>query len=341
MNEQERILIVRLSALGDVIHALPLLNALRDHLPGAHIAWLVEPLGAQVLRGHPSLSELIEVPRGWLKRPSLVWNLRKQLRAAGFTVSFDPQGLTKSALPAWFSGASRRIGFSGKDGRELSPWLNNSLIEPARTHVVERNLELLQTLGLPPVNEPRFDIPVQDETLARVDGFVHDNKLEQGFAVINPGAGWPSKRWSLTRYAEVANHLLEKHDLPTVVTWAGADENSWAAEIVSTTKEKAAMAPPTTIPELAALLLRARICIGSDTGPLHLAAALGRPAIGLFGPMPAERNGLYGPKCVNLQQMQVQGSSRERRTASTESMEAISIKQVCNACDELLGTVED
>ncbi len=127
-----RILLVRLSAIGDVVHGLPVLCALRDALPRAFMAWVVEGRTAELLRGHRALDELIALPRGWLKSPREVLALRRRLRALRFDTTIDLQGLTKSAVAAWLSGAVRRIGFDGRDGRELSRWLNNVLVPPRR-----------------------------------------------------------------------------------------------------------------------------------------------------------------------------------------------------------------
>src|SRR5580698_93646 len=136
----DRILIVRLSAIGDVLHGLPVLCALRDALPHAHLAWVVEGRTADLLAGHPALDELIVVPRRWLKSPRAVLDLWRRLHGR-FDVSIDIQGLTKSAVAAWLSGAPVRIGLAAPAGRELSPWLNNHRVAPTATHVVDRNLE--------------------------------------------------------------------------------------------------------------------------------------------------------------------------------------------------------
>ena len=143
-----RILIVRLSAIGDVLHAVPTASALRRAFPDAFLGWIVEGRTGELLKGHPALDEVIVVPRGWLKSPMVVWNVRKQLRALRFDTTIDLQGLSKSAIAAWLTGASRRISYGGADARELSPWLNNELVEPQTEHVVTRALEMLKPLGI-------------------------------------------------------------------------------------------------------------------------------------------------------------------------------------------------
>jgi len=330
-----RILIVRLSAIGDVIHGLPVLCALRERFPQALLAWVAEERAAALLRGHKALDELIIVPRGWLKSPRVVWELRRRLRALRFDMTIDLQGLTKSAVAAWLSGCSRRIGFGDEKGRELSRWLNNRRVRTRRPHVVDCNLELLKPLGIesPPV---RFDVPENEADRAAAEAMIRQAGVEDGFGVINPGAGWPSKLWPTKRYAAVAGHLGRAWGLPTLVVWAGQQERAWAAEIAAGSDGHGRVAPPTSLTELAALVRRARLFVGSDTGPLHLAAAVGTPCVGLFGPMPAERNGPYGIGHIALQRVRFEGSSRRRRNAPREVMEAITIGQVCEACDRIL-----
>jgi heptosyltransferase I len=331
----QRILIVRLSAIGDVMHAVPVLNALRDALPGAFLAWVVEGRTADLLREHQALDELIALPRGWLKSPRTVLGLRRRLRSLRFDTTIDLQGLSKSAIAAWLSGARRRIGLAGRDGREISRWLNNELVAPTRTHITERSLELLAPLG---ITRPvvRFDLAESPADAVFARKILGSQQVLAPFAVINPGASWPSKRWPAKRLAAVARHLGQSRGLKSLVVWAGDEERGWAEQIVAGSTEYATIAPATTLCELAAIVRRASIFVGSDTGPLHLAAALGTPCVGLFGPMPAERNGPYGPQHVSVQKIRLTGTSRERRTAGPESMEAISVDHVTEACDQIL-----
>jgi lipopolysaccharide heptosyltransferase I len=330
-----RILITRLSAVGDVLHGLPVLNALRQALPAAFLAWVVEERAAAVLRGHAAVDELIVVPRGFLKSPRQVWQLRRRLHALRFDTSLDLQGLSKSAIVAWLSGATRRIGFGDEKGREISRWLNNHRVRTTARHIIDCNLELLRPLGIENP-EVRFEIPETPSDRACAEGIVAENAPGGRFAVINPGAGWPSKLWPVGRYAAVAEHLGRVEGLPTLVVWGSRQEQTWAAQIVAGSGGQARLAPPTTLGQLAAVCRRARLFVGSDTGPLHLAAAVGTPCVGLYGPMPAERNGPYGPRHVALQERQFHGTSRQRRTAPAALMEAIGVERVCAACAQIL-----
>jgi heptosyltransferase-1 len=329
-----RILIVRLSAIGDAIQTMPVACALRERFPSAFLAWAVESRAAALLRGHEALDELIELPRGWLKSPGGVWRLRRRLHDLHFDTAIDVQSLTKSAILAWLSGAKRRIGFGNPGGRELSKWFNNERVDPKATHVVDRYLELLRPLGIeaPMV---RFQVPEREADRAAAEGMIRQLGIDAGFAIVNPGAGWPSKLWPTERYAAVARHLDNAWHLPTLVVWAGQAERRMAEQIAAA-GAMVCIAPPTTLPELAALARRAKLFIGSDTGPLHLAAAVGAPCVGLYGPWPAERHGPHGQQHVALQKMFVEGSARARRNAPAIYMESITTEMVCEACDKML-----
>jgi heptosyltransferase I len=337
-----RILIVRLSAIGDVIQSMPIACALRERFPEAFLAWAVESHAGQLLQGHEALDEVITLPRGWLKSPGGVWRLRRRLRDLRFDVAVEAQGLTKAAILAWISGAPRRIGFGRPWGRELSRWFNTETVNTPGPHIVERNLQLLRPLG---IESPaaRFMVPehLRDrQTAERIIGHCETASgcscSTRPFAMINAGAGWPSKLWPAERFAAVAAHLGTVWNLRTLVVWAGEAEMNIARQIVAGSERHAQLAPKTTLVELAALARRAKVFIGSDTGPLHLAAAVGTTCVGLYGPWPSDVHGPFGPQHIALQKARFTGSTRQRRAAPAELMEAITVADVCQACDTIL-----
>ncbi len=338
-----RFLIVRMSAIGDVIHGLPVLTSLRAAWPQAFIAWVVEGRAAELLAGHAALDIVVSIKRGWLKHPASVLDLRRRLRALDVDIAIDLQGLTKSAVAARLSGARQRIGFAGPDGREISPWLNNSRVLPTATHVIDRNLELLRPLGIHAgpagSRDPAelFNLPESAEPAAAATDILYAGQLLPNFALVNPGAGWPSKLWPPDRFAAVAEYLGRRHGFSSLVVWAGEKERDWAVEIVNQAGGHARIAPQTTLRELGALARRATLLVSADTGPLHLAVAVGTPSVGLFGPMPAERNGPYGTRHIAVQKVSLRGSSRSRRAADNASMLAIGVDDVTAACDMLLA----
>ena len=329
-----RILIVKLSAIGDVIHGIPVLNALRDHYPNAHLSWVVEGRTAELLAGHPSLDRLITAPRKWLKNPRAVWRLRNQLHESAPQIAIDLQGLARSGIVSWLSGARTRISFAGRDGREFSRIWHTASVQPKAKHVIDRNLELLKPLGI--VNPVvRFDFPRQTEICQTIDNHLRNVPFDR-FAVINPGAGWPTKLWEMERFGKVAGYLGKTHGLRSLVVWAGPQEQAWAQEIVDQSSGFAQLAPPTSLCELAEVIRRSVLFVGSDTGPLHLAVAVGTPSIGIFGPVSAQRNGPYGTDHIALQNELVTGPSRKRRHGNNDAMRTVTVEDVTAACAELL-----
>ncbi len=332
-----KILMVRLSAIGDTVHGLPVLNALRDRYSTARIAWVAESVPATILAGHPALDELITVTKGWLSSPTEVMKLRRRVREFGPDIALDLQSLTKSALIAWMSGARRRLAFDRPDGREASLWLNTTLTKGTRPHVVDRYLELLSQLGIERPSA-RFEIPRDSQAEAFAESCLQQYLGQQEFIVLNQGASWTSKLWPCERFARLARWLGDQKGIPTLISWAGHHEAARAQEIVANSGGHARQAPRMTLPQLASICRRARMFVSSDTGPLHLAAAVGTPCIGLFGPTRGERNGPYGPAHIVLQAPRTMYANRRQRKTSDIAMRQIPVESVIEACESLLAT---
>ncbi|MEM8864297.1 MAG: glycosyltransferase family 9 protein [Planctomycetota bacterium] len=342
----ERLLIVRLTAVGDVIHGMPVLCALRDRFPDAHISWVVEGRSAELLRGHRALNEVIQAPRRWYRSPSAILRLRRELLARQFDTTVDLQCLTKSAFVAWLTGAKRRLGVGGTDGREFSKQLNNVLTDVNADHVVHHYLGICKPLGIElagadrrPVgfDGVRFDVELHDADAAFAQQTVDTLGLESGrFAILNPGAGWASKLWPAERYGQIAQRLASDHGLKSLALWGGGDEKPLAETIVQQSAGAAVLAPPTSLPELGALCRHARMFLGSDTGPMHLSVAVGTPTVSLHGASDARWCGAYGPGNRTIQAKFADGSYGERRRAGNEAMQAITVERVAKECGELL-----
>jgi heptosyltransferase-1 len=312
---RHRIGIVKLSAFGDVVHALPVARALRRAFPGAHVSWMVEARESGILQGHPDLDAVIPVdsrrwrrligqPRGAREALGELDGLRARLRAARFDVALDLQGLIKSGVLIALTRAPVRIGFSRARCREsLSALFTNRHITPPPTavHVVEQYLALLEPLGITGVR-PEFHVPMDPAADRRADEFTRAHGIARGtrLVALNPGAARESKRWPAVHVRAVAERLASEADARVLLLW-GPDEAPLAREIASGLSAPPLLAPPTDLRELASLLRRCALMISGDTGPLHLAAALGTPCLGLFGPTRAERNGPYGAHCRALQ----------------------------------------
>ncbi len=294
-----RILLVRLSAIGDCIHALPVLEALKDRWPDAFVGWAIQGSGYALLRGHPKVDRFHLFLRG-KNKPSLSTRLkdfrafRRELKAERYDVVLDLQGLTKSAVVGRLSGAPRRIGFAPPQGREISRFFYTEQVScpPGAHHVVEKNLALLGPLGLATAG-PRFSFPSWERESKVVDTFLARHQLSPGeFTIVNPGTTWETKRWLEDKFAELASRLVKR--LPVVVPWGDSKEKAQAETIVGRVGQGAILAPPTTLPELGVLIARSRLFIGNDTGPMHLAAGLGIPTLAVFGATDPVRNGPYG-----------------------------------------------
>ena len=311
-----RIAIIKLSSLGDVLHALPVARALRRALPGAHLTWVVEAREYAILRDHPDLDAVVPVdtrlwrrlvwrPSGAREVLSKVGRLRERIRRASFDVAIDLQGLLKSGLLTAYTGAPVRIGFSAGRCRERwnALFTNRHVTPPlSARHVVEQYLALLAPLGIDP-GPVEFHVPVPAAAERRMEELLVKEGVKPGdrLVAINPGAGRANKRWPVARFSALAERLASEAGARLLLLW-GPDEAFMARDIaLALPGHSALLAPPTDLGELTALLKRCRLMIANDTGPLHLAAALGTPALGLFGPTSAERNGPYGPRCRGLQ----------------------------------------
>jgi len=304
-----RIAILKLSALGDVIHALPVAHALRHRFPDARILWIVEARESLLLKDHPDLDEVIAVDtRKWRRR---LWSpggarevgteLRRsirRLRDERFDVAIDLQGLIKSGILTALTGAPFRIGFGSRRCREaLNACFTNVRVvpPPSRIHVVDQYLALLEPLGVR-APRPRFHLPSSPEAEQRIEEFFADHgiKSRDRLVALNPGAGRPGKRWPLSHFRALAERLSVDAGARIVLLW-GPDEEALVREIADGLTVRPILGPRMSLTELAVLLRRCALMVGSDTGPLHLAAALGRPTLGLYGPTSGRRNGPYGP----------------------------------------------
>ncbi len=328
--------IVKLSALGDVVHALPVATALRAARSDARITWLVEARQAPVLRGHPAIDDVAVVDtRRWRRArepQSLsvavreIRALRRGLRARRFDVAIDAQGNLKSGILTAMTGAPLRVGFAAARCRERANALftNRRVMPPASArHVVDQYLALLAPLGVTPPSRGQFHLPWNAAAEAAVDAAfaAAAAKPRDRLVVLNPGAARPQKRWDPARFRELAMRIRRDGLGRVLVLW-GPEERGMAHAIAD--GDAAVLAPPTDLDGLVAVLRRASVLVTADTGPLHVAAALGVSCVGLFGPTSAVRNGPYGTGHRTLQ-------------APDGRMTSIDVANVRHAVTEILG----
>ncbi len=291
-----RILIVKLSAVGDVVHTLPALAALRSAHPGAHIAWAVHPGPANLLQGHPQLDEVMVLPRRpWGPKSPPRRELMALLRAEGrrWDVAVDFQGLTKSGLVAWLSGARRRIGFAGAASREINRVFMTERVACREQQVIRMNLELAAPLGAA-TGEARAVLHTTESDDAHIAAWAAAEGVSgRGFVVLDPFAGWKTKLWETPKWVTVARRAQGELGLRPLVFY-GPGERDHALALAGAMREHNSdpvVAPNTTLREYVALLrAHAGAMVGADTGPMHLAAALGIPTVALFGPSDSRRN---------------------------------------------------
>lgn len=329
-----RLLIVRLGSLGDVVHAIPVAAALRRAFPQARIDWLVAARHREIL-------DLVPVIDRRLVINDFLHAIR-DLRASHYDAVLDLQGLIKSALLARLSGAPRVIGFSSRYARESVARLfyteafdpgRGGIYDPRETrHVVEINLALLQTLGITAAR-PEFPIEaVQSDAAAAVT-----REAGGRYVLINPGAAWPNKRWPPDRFATIARALRDRVGLRSVVIW-GPGERQLADAVVAGAAGAAVASPQTTVPDLVAIARGAAVMISGDTGPTHIASAVGTPIVGLFGPTRPARNGPLSPLDVSVSRDAVCQCHHLRRcTRDRMCLLEIEVDEVLSAVERRLA----
>lgn len=343
-----RILIVKLGSIGDIVHTLPSLAALRRALPRAEISWVVERRAAEILRDNPILDRLIEVDtkvlRRWPVSGETLLAPRQQLRrlrASAFESALDFQGLLKSALIARLSGAKRIYGFAREALREPPSrfLLTKTVHVPLRAHVIVKNLALVEgALGIPvPTNPAEFEFPIATTPAHETEADEAAAGIDERFAILNPGGGWPTKLWSAERFGVLADELWTHHGLSSLITY-GPGERELAETVLSASRSGKARAVSPSLKGFYALAKRASLYVGGDTGPTHLAVAAGAPVAGLFGPTEWWRNGSPRPEDICIERSDIScRTDCHRRACSQWICMDISVEQVLHFASARLG----
>lgn len=303
-----RILIVKLSAIGDVIHTLPALTTLRRHHPGAEIDWVVEEGAADLLTGHPALTQSVIVPRGrwrtlnrerrWVSALRTFLAFGRELRARPtYDWVIDFQGLAKSAIWVAFSRGRRKAGYGPGLPRHEGAWLAlNQRVRPGSPdqHAIDRNLALLEGLGFPRL-PLAYDLPIPPAAEAEASALLAGVGVNpaRSFVAINAMTRWATKNWELSRFTEVAA-ALHQRGVPVVFTGGPGDHAAISEICQGLPPDVGRLDGRTRLRVLAAVYQRARVLLTTDTGPMHLAAAVGTPVVALFGPTAPWRTGPYG-----------------------------------------------
>jgi heptosyltransferase-1 len=348
-----KILIIRLSAIGDVLRVLPAFQVLRKNYPEASFGWVTEEASADILRAHPDIGKVFVFPKKAIRRKIAspltffsglqdFWTFMAPIRAEGYDLAFDFHGILKSGLISLFSKAPKRIGFTMPFCREGNYLCNNMRFpqDKKRVNRIKRNLTLLEKFGLSTEHErPVIHIPKVDREA--VQQFFSEQQINPELPVISihPGTSstTPYKRWDAYRYAVVADNIIEANAAQVVFTWAGK-ELEMVKEIVGQMKNRAIIGPRTAnLCQLSEIFRLSDLYLGSDTGPMHLAAFTGTPVIALFGPTDDIINEPYSRTPHILLHDEVEcAPCRKRACPRRECMKGISEESVIRAIQIML-----
>jgi len=334
-----RFLIVRLSSVGDIVHALPAVAALGRTYPQAIIHWAVEDRYAALLEGNPFVRRVIKFDTlGWRERLTSSDTMGEILRSytklkeSSYDAAIDMQGLLKTGLLTWVSHSQKRVGFKGKWLREPAAgvFYTHRVSPEGRRHVIEMNLSLVEYLGarsgawefpLPGTAEDQSAIQEQLERLGVTE-----------YIIINPGGGWKAKRWSPENYAGAIRQLAAELPFDLLLT-GSQQEKGWVREILARAGTPRAKWFPSTLVRFIVLARGAKLLIGGDTGPLHLAAAVGTPLVAVFDssdPLNTpERNGPFNPADIVL--CGRSKSNRAKHSKNLSYLEGVSVESVVEA----------
>ncbi len=292
MEDYRHILFIKPSSLGDIVHAMPACAAIHRAYPKARLTWLVKRKWAGLVERIDGVDRVWPVEstlKGWLSQVS-------PLRAERFDLVVDLQGLFRSAAIGWLGGSSLLVGFA--NGREGSPWFYSRRVPVPQLemHAVDRYLLVAKAVGAVESGAPEFRFHIPQTDYEKVDRLLNRSGItpETRWVAMNVSARWPTKRWPAASFAEVADRLQQDGSGAAVMI-GGPDERADVAAVIGMMKTPAIdLAGATTVGLLPALLSRASLLITNDSGPMHIAAAVGTPVVALFGPTSAARTGPYG-----------------------------------------------
>lgn len=328
------VLIVRLGALGDIVHTIPAVAAIRKAFADAQIDWLVD-------RKHRDIVDLVTVVdrviaidsnslAGWSEAIRLI-------RQTKYNAAIDLQGLLKSAVFARASGADHVIGFSIYHLREKTarPFYSTTA-DVDEEHIILRNLRLLRAIDVE-TTEIAFPLRVPDSDA--VKQLRERIPADRAIALINPGAAWPNKRWPPEHFGGLASFIRDECHMTPVILW-GPGEESLAEGVVTVSAGAAVKAPATRVTDIVALARAASLFVSGDTGPLHIAAAVGTPIVALFGPTDPARNGPFRAEDISISRYQACSCHYDRRChESAWCLADISVAEVCAAVKRRAGSI--
>jgi len=339
------ILIVKLSAIGDIIHTLPSLAALRKLYPEANITWAIEDASSDLISDHPYLDRVIvshrkqwinDLKKGRITKPIReIRNFINDLRKQPYDLVIDFHGLIKSAVLVLLSSGKRKLGYDSM--QELSGlFVNEKIPEDMNKHAIYRYLDFLRYLGAD-VEEPEFLIPIGEENKNRVEELLQRNDIDKKgrFVAVNPVALWDTKLWADEKFAGLCDRIAKELKISVIFTGTERDKLEYIQSRMKTPSVN--LGGETTLRDLAYLYQRSSLLITTDSGPMHLAAAMGTPVIALFGPTDPSRTGPYGKGHVVIRRELSCSPCFLKKCDSMECMPGITIEEVFNAVREKLS----
>ncbi len=350
----ERLLIVRLSSMGDVLHALPAVAALREAFPATEIGWVVEERWAELLctvrcvrsgarsAERPLVDRLhLLTSKAWRRKPFSAQTWQQvaasvsDLRSVRYQVAVDFQGAVRSAIIARLSQSPIVYGPAEPRENAASMFYTSQVITRG-AHVVEQGLSLASAVAHRRLPFGRVELPRDETAEQKCESLLREMGIDK-FVLLNPGAGWGAKQWPADRYGEVARQLAKGGWASLINFGPGEEKLATAAEQASAGSARCIAC---SISELIAFTRRAKLFVGGDTGPMHLAAALGIPVVAIFGPTDPARNGPFGTRSVVLRSS-LSDTSHARRTEPDPGLLEIRCEEVLTAAHKLLGTIHD
>lgn len=334
-NQIKRILIIKPSSLGDIMHGLPVLEPIRKKWPDAKISWVIKDIYADILHGNLLVDDLVLLKHNSLT--SSILSFREKLCRGKFDLAVDMQGLFRSGLIAFLSGASVRVGF--RNAREMaSLFYTNKVDAPLNIHAVDRNLKLAASLGCE-TRDIKFPLSLNQEAKQEVSEFIQKNKLDtkQPLITFVPGGRWEKKRWPALSFSSLGDLLSQKLNAGIIIA-GSREEEGLVRKIRGAMKTQSTGATGFSLGSLKALLSRSDLVVTNDSGPMHIAVALGTPVVALFGPTDPQRTGPYTKNNLVIQEkMNCMPCFRKVCSQNSfECMESISVLKVFEGVEQML-----
>ena len=353
IKNPEKILIIRLSAIGDVVDVLPALRCLRSNFPESKISWLVEDRASAILSAHPDLNDVIVFPRKKWQREILkvkkaigtlsdILSFYRKLHGERYDLVLDFQGNLKSGIMDLITGTENRVGFGKGFSKEFNYLFTRYRVYPQnkREHRIDKNLSLLKGIGFnAKFQNPEFPVSRPDQEY--ISHFIDENNNRSvPLIIVNPCTSeyGSYKRWSTLNYAKLVDMILEKHDVNVIFSW-GPGELEIVNEIVAYMKQKSLVSCNTTIKQLIELMRRADLYIGGDTGPLHIASTLCIPTVAIFGPKDPMLYGPYNENAAVISKDLPCSPCRDRACSDPECLTTILPEEVFQAVNQLMNKV--